>query len=50
MAQWIRHLTTNQGIVGSNPTEDVFFGGRVSAGNWKKKKVPVPGLEPGSVG
>ena len=25
MAQRIRHLTTNQGIVGSNPTRDVFF-------------------------
>ena len=24
VAQWIRHLTTNQGIVGSNPTGDVF--------------------------
>ena len=24
VAQWIRHLTTNQGIVGSNPTRDVF--------------------------
>ena len=25
VAQRIRHLTTNQGIVGSNPTKDVFF-------------------------
>ena len=25
VAQWIRHLTTNQGIVGSNPTGDVLF-------------------------
>ena len=25
MAQRIRHLTTNQGIVGSNPTRDVFL-------------------------
>ena len=25
VAQWIRHLTTNQGIVGSNPTKDVFL-------------------------
>ena len=25
MAQRIRHLTTNQGIVGSNPTGDVLF-------------------------
>ena len=24
VAQRIRHLTTNQGIVGSNPTGDVF--------------------------
>ena len=25
VAQRIRHLTTNQGIVGSNPTGDVFY-------------------------
>ena len=27
VAQWIRHLTTNQGIAGSNPARDVFFFG-----------------------
>ncbi len=25
MAQWIRHLTTNQGIPGSSPGRVVFF-------------------------
>ena len=25
VAQRIRHLTTNQGILGSNPSRDVFF-------------------------
>ena len=66
VAQRIRHLTTNQGIVGSNPTGDVFcniFIYSVIPKNsfriifelklgvlCKNKKVPAPGFEPGSHG
>ena len=34
VAQRIRHLTTNQGIVGSNPTGDVFITIRYKVSFW----------------
>ncbi len=54
VAQRIRHLTTNQGIVGSNPTGDVFLFYRVMStveqvSGVKKIKKVLPGLEPGSL-
>ena len=49
MAQRIRHLTTNQGILGSNPSRDVFFLEisiyRVKRQK-KKNKLTAVGFEP----
>ena len=56
MAQRIRHLTTNQGIVGSNPTGDVLFffvhydliiSDKIYI--IPPKKEVLPGLKPGSL-
>ena len=43
VAQWIRHLTTNQGIAGSSPARVNIFGQPVKP---DKNSAPPGGLEP----
>ena len=51
VAQRIRHLTTNQGILGSNPSRDVpfFLPGQFLQGKTKKRPPPA-GFEPATPG
>ena len=46
MAQWIRHLTTNQGIAGSSPAKIKFFHTNLSYEKLYKIIAPPGGLEP----